>query len=302
MGKLRNALLGAACLPMIATAAHADGTISSASGNFTVGIGNNGELFDYNSYTGFRRNADGADPLSPGTPRDSWGVTTDLGSAFADQSYYGSGNLTGTTFTWAANSATASTTTNVGVKLDQSYSFVADNILRITETLTNVSDLSLSIMFAREWDTDPQPTFNNVSYGPIGANPMVLDASWYGFDDPRPFGSYGGTSCLPNCSVDGDNGGGIQIGLGTLAAGASRTFTYYYGIAQTGQDPNGLVAQAQGVGVNYLMMSASDDGGTNSQFIGLGSVPEPATWGMMLMGFGLAGMALRRQRTSVAFG
>jgi len=290
---------------MLASAAYADGTITSTGGNFTVGIGHNGELFDYDSYTGFRRNADGADPLSPGTPRDSWGVTTNLGSAFADQAYYDSfvtNNLAGTTFTWGGNSATASTMTTVGVKLNQSYDFVAENILRITETLTNISDTSLSIMFGREWDTDPQPTFWNTSYGPFGSNPMVLDASYYGFDDPRPFGSYGGSSCLPSCSVDGDLGGGIQIGIGTLGSGASRSFTYYYGIAQSGQTPDGLLAQAQGAGVGYLMMSASQDGGTNSQFIGLGSVPEPASWMMMLAGFGLAGAVLRRQRVRVAFG
>jgi PEP-CTERM motif len=31
---------------------------------------------------------------------------------------------------------------------------------------------------------------------------------------------------------------------------------------------------------------------------GVGAVPEPATWGMMIMGFGLAGATLRRRRTT----
>ncbi|MBN8808384.1 MAG: PEP-CTERM sorting domain-containing protein [Sphingomonas sp.] len=31
------------------------------------------------------------------------------------------------------------------------------------------------------------------------------------------------------------------------------------------------------------------------------AVPEPATWGMMILGFGLMGAALRRRKTSVAF-
>ncbi len=31
-----------------------------------------------------------------------------------------------------------------------------------------------------------------------------------------------------------------------------------------------------------------------------GAVPEPATWGMMIMGFGMAGATLRRRRTAVA--
>lgn len=34
---------------------------------------------------------------------------------------------------------------------------------------------------------------------------------------------------------------------------------------------------------------------------GAGAVPEPATWGMMIMGFGLAGATLRRRRTAATF-
>ena len=33
----------------------------------------------------------------------------------------------------------------------------------------------------------------------------------------------------------------------------------------------------------------------------IGSVPEPASWAMMVSGFGLAGAAMRRRKTSVAF-
>ena len=33
----------------------------------------------------------------------------------------------------------------------------------------------------------------------------------------------------------------------------------------------------------------------------IGSVPEPASWAMMVGGFGLAGAAMRRRKTSVAF-
>lgn len=40
--------------------------------------------------------------------------------------------------------------------------------------------------------------------------------------------------------------------------------------------------------------------GTQSQIIGVGGVPEPATWAMMLMGVGGVGAALRRNRTGVA--
>ena len=35
--------------------------------------------------------------------------------------------------------------------------------------------------------------------------------------------------------------------------------------------------------------------------VGAGPVPEPATWAMMIAGFGLAGAATRRARRSVSF-
>ncbi len=44
------------------------------------------------------------------------------------------------------------------------------------------------------------------------------------------------------------------------------------------------------------------DYGYSSQlvFTGVGGVPEPATWGLMIAGFGMAGGALRRRRTARA--
>ena len=46
-----------------------------------------------------------------------------------------------------------------------------------------------------------------------------------------------------------------------------------------------------GVGPNN---AASYSGNLNLSTV---AVPEPATWGMMILGFGLAGGALRRSRT-----
>lgn len=262
-------------------------------------------MFDFASYIGFQRLSDGYDPLSPGTPRDSWGVSTNLGSAYADASFFGSSNLSGTTFTGLGGAAaTATTVTGVGVSLYQSYRFAAPNIVRVDHVITNISTSALNILFQRDWDTDPQPTFYNNSFGPVGASSLVVDSSWYGFENPDPTVAYA-LSCFAGCNEIGDLGGGIKIGLPTLGAGRSTSFTYWYGISQDRQDVNSLIAQAQGVGVDYLIAQQTNENGfypalgQNSSFIGISSVPEPASWSLMIIGFGAIGYGLRQRRTAV---
>jgi len=46
-------------------------------------------------------------------------------------------------------------------------------------------------------------------------------------------------------------------------------------------------------------ITLNQDGWSNTILIGGGSVPEPATWAMMLMGFGAAGYAIRRRRKAL---
>src|SRR3954449_9130998 len=70
-------------------AALANFVIDSTSGAFSVGVGPDGELYDNTTGTGFRRNADGFDPLAPGTPRDSWGISANGVGAWADYQDFG---------------------------------------------------------------------------------------------------------------------------------------------------------------------------------------------------------------------
>ena len=45
-------------------------------------------------------------------------------------------------------------------------------------------------------------------------------------------------------------------------------------------------------GGNYILLAATADGGA------VGGVPEPASWAMLIAGFGLTGAAMRRRRTT----
>lgn len=54
-------------------------------------------------------------------------------------------------------------------------------------------------------------------------------------------------------------------------------------------------------GTYTLTFQALDSGSDNTAFIdavSVAAVPEPATWGMMLLGFGMVGAGLRRRRTA----
>jgi len=278
------------------------GTIGDPSGNFTVGIGANGELYDFSSNIGYMRNGDGYDPLSPGTPRDSWGVTANGVSAYADQAYYyGTSNLS-STVTLGTNSATVTSTTTFGLQVKQVYQFApSGNILKIYTTLTNVGNsMATGVMFQRDVDWDVSPTeFNENSFGnPVTGN--VVDSSYYGFESPDPAASYG-LSCAAGCNQTGDLGGGIKLGLANLAPGASESFLYLYGINLSGQNVNGLITEADGLGAYYWIGTQSSENGaypslgTNSALIGVAAVPEPASFGFVVLG--LAGLlACTRRR------
>jgi uncharacterized protein YjiK len=75
-------------------------------------------------------------------------------------------------------------------------------------------------------------------------------------------------------------------------------------------DPADEGGKFEGLTLDHLgnIYLVSDDGdGPNQSYLvklsytGPGAVPEPATWAMMIAGFGLVGSAMRRRKTSVRF-
>lgn len=300
------AILSAGSLMLAAPqAAHANAVISSASGAFLVGIGPDGELWDSNTGIGFQRTADGYDPLAPGTPRDSWGVSANGVGAFADYADFGTVGIDSSSSSFGPHGGTVTSSVLGGtLSVTQNYSFGAgsrDNVLAIATTVTNTSGSSQAVLFQRDvdWDVAPTEFFENSFGFPIN-NAKVTDSSFYGFENPDPTAPYF-ASCAAGCNDTSDLGGGIKLDLGTLAPRASDTFTYYYAINHIGTDASELLGELP-YGPYYPIYTQSSENGPFPAFGVNGAViavatPEPASLAVLLgslVGFGLL---RRRQKT-----
>lgn len=126
-----------------------------------------------------------------------------------------------------------------------------------------------------------------------------------------------GTASFSFAGLDG--GGAIQIGLDYGSADAYNSFILYlsdgttetftgqqvidFGIAdgnQSASNTNGRLTFTGGAGQVITRIDlASSQAVLEADNIGvIAAVPEPGTWGMMLLGFGAMGASLRRRRRS----
>jgi len=88
--------------------------------------------------------------------------------------------------------------------------------------------------------------------------------------------------------------GGLFGGQGVEFLGSNFELNIYNGIVGNGPSCPGNCAAVPFTGHSHLY----DPGDVGT--LTIQSVPEPATWGLMLSGFGLAGAALRRRRSIAA--
>ncbi len=257
------------------------------------------------------RNYGNNDYLTPGSPHDGYTIAANEFSGVNDNYFAGGdfGSNSPTLLTGAAamgySNAASWTGGNAFVGVTNSYFFNdGDQRIVVKTTLTALSDLT-NLAFARSLDPDPDVnTFGsfatnnqrgNALFGiddfVSGSGPLtgltigIVNLDTNGFThttevnfsccsniSPYDVLAHNGDASDPITGKSfGDYGLNLAYSIGTLNAGDSVTLTYEYAV------------------------------GSNVQTTGGSGTPEPATWAMMLVGFGGVGAIMRRRATKVAF-
>jgi type IV pilus assembly protein PilY1 len=268
--------------------------------------------------------AEVGDGIIPGCPCEGWGVAVNGStSGGASQSNpFPPGSLMVTSFTSTASTATSVVTLTSlrTLTVTQAYAPSASSALfQDTVTITNSGDTDMThLLYTRvmDWDIPPTEFSEMVTIQGVGATNLVLSHD-DGFANVDPLAS---TSALNPITTDvnftdvgpDDHGAYFLFDFGTLASGASQTFSIFYGATAT---ESAALAALGTVGAELYSLGQSDGTVRGSDFVtgtpgtfifgfaGVGgtplpppdgTVPEPSTLLLSLLGLGMSALRLRK--------
>ncbi len=243
------------------------------------------------------------DYITPGTPHEGFSVhSTELGFRQNDNkgiSTFGFTSptlLTGAAKMGFANAATWSGSTG-GLNITNSYFFNAgDQRINVITTLTAVTDQT-SLAFARSVDPDPDvATFGSFSTNNQRGNFFFGASDFIGAAGPKTgltlaLLNLNGAALTHDTQINGACCNNIDPY--TVLTGGVFTSVGDHGLNMAWMVGNLAAGKSTTIKYAYLV-------GDKIETIGHG-VPEPATWAMLVLGFGgVGGLIRNRRRVAVA--
>lgn len=311
----------ALCSTILISTASLSAPISLTGNYLNVGISDAGTFgSNGNAQPGLQHDPTGSgnfnsnqDYVSPGSPHDGFSLISDQ-FGFSQNDNHGPYDfgftspslLTGASAMGFAHAAIWSGS-NTFAQITNAY-FFNDNDQRVLvkTTITALASLT-NLVFARSVDPDP----DNAApfYDPITNNQR--GNSLYGIDDF--VGSAGAHSGLTLALVNIDDAGFDHTT--SIQGSCCENINPYDVLNHSGNDQGLTSFGDHGLNLAYLIGDLSEGAsaivtysysvGDNIDVVGppTGTVPEPATWALMLVGFGAAGIAMRsHRRVAVSFG
>lgn len=152
-------------------------------------------------------------------------------------------------------------------------------------------DLTDGVVAPGHWFTTPRPWVGWANADPTlvfrFAPGTILDTVDFYFDNAQGAGAVR----LPRSVTLGFDGGPLSITPTITTDAIIGRYSYNLGGIVTSSLTATFVRADQ-----WVMLTEADFTGTNPS---VGGVPEPASWAMMLIGFGLVGNAMRRRKASI---
>jgi hypothetical protein len=199
---------------------------------------------------------------------EGWGVGTSGGVGGSVTTAEGAWNLTLESFSVTGGTATSVVRGPVGLTVVQTTSpSTSSHLYELRVVVLNEGDGPLApVRYRRVVDWDPLPNLY-LSYNTFqtlgGDTGYITGVTNDGFADPdpsRPLTDLGATGWFTDFGPD-DTGALVEIDLGTIEPGASRSFSLYYG---TAPDEAAAVAAARSVGAQaYSLGQVNTDDGRN---------------------------------------